>query len=363
MNASDSSLKANSISSLSPGTYIKYDVYSFDSTKLLIESGTFLDEKKLEKLKNLNSNKDLIYTKTFTLPSQNIDDNIDLSVNIDLKRQNFEKETGYTSLINETVEMFSTITGDKVVEQQAIKDMSHKLSNSLETTSPDTILSLINALAPVDEYLQRHCVNTSLLNGLIGKWLGLTKSTIDRLVLIGLLHDCGKALTPPSILNASRSLTMAEFEVIKMHTINSYELLSEFPEAIRRAVRNHHEKANGTGYPDKLSLSAIPVESRITALSDIYDAMVSRRSYKEPRSPFNIMAFLTKLSGKELDPKLVSLFIKRMPSKLIGKQVMMSDGKIGVVVSYDANNIEYPIINIDGKNIETNKNLYCTYMC
>ena len=354
MNVSNSRIRATSISSLCPGTLTKEDIYAFDLTLLLVERGTFLDEEKLARLKNLNGKKDLIYTITHDNSLEN---------RIDEERQKLEQETGYANLINETVGLFAGITTDKTVEHKAIKSMSYELSSRLEVTSPATILSLVNALAPVDEYLQRHSINTSLLNGLMGKWLGLTKSTIDRLVLIGLLHDCGKALMPPSILGARRQLTGAEFEVIKMHTIRSYELLSAFPEAIRRAARNHHEKVNGTGYPDRLRLNDIPIESRITALSDIYDAMVSRRSYKEPRSPFSIMALLMKLGGEELDTKLVNLFIKHMPFELVGKQVMLSDGRVGVVFSCDIYNIEYPVVSVDGKDIETNQDLYCTYMC
>ena len=353
MKTSNSILKATSISSLRLGTFMKEDIYAFDSTMLLMERGILLDDRKLERIKNLNGQKDLIYTTTSDNPSEN---------EKETKHQILEEKTGYTSLVSGTVEMFAGIAGDKTVEHKAIQDMSYELSSRLETTSPDTILSLINALAPVDEYLQRHCVNTSLLNGLIGKWLGLTKNTVDRLVLIGLLHDCGKALMPPSILSASRRLTGAEFEVIKMHTVRSYELLSTFPESIRCAARNHHEKVNGTGYPDRLSLNDIPIESRITAVSDIYDAMVSRRSYKAPRSPFSIMASLKKLGGEELDPKLVNLFIKHMPAELVGKEVMLSDGRVAVVSSFDVNNIEYPVVNIDGQDIETNPELYCTHM-
>ena len=353
MNAYDGSLRADSISALCPGTFLKEDVYAFDSTLLLAERGTFLDDENLERLRNLNDKNDLIYTTTTGSSSDHID----------AKRHILEKKTGYTNLVNETVELFAGIATDKTVEHEAVLDMSHNLSNRIETVSPATIFSLINALAPVDEYLQRHCVNTSLLNGLIGRWLGLAKNTVDRLVLIGLLHDCGKALMPPSILNANRRLTGAEFEVIKMHTVRSYELLLEFPEAIRRAARSHHEKVNGTGYPDRLSFNDIPIEARITALSDVYDAMVSRRSYKEPRSPFSIMALLTKLAGEELDPKLVSLFTKHMPLELVGKQVMLSDKRIGVVFSCELDNIEYPVVNVDGQEIETNQDLYCTYMC
>jgi len=237
-----------------------------------------------------------------------------------------------------------------------------ELSDRLEVNSPSLILSLINALAPVDEYLQRHCVNVSLLNGLQAQWLGMPKHDVDRLVLAGLLHDCGKALMPPRVLNAPRKLTLIEFEVIKMHVVYSYELLENFPDPVRRAARYHHEKMAGGGYPDKLPRDRITLESRITAVSDVYDAMVSQRAYKKPRSPFRIMAVLAELKDIELDSRLVEVFNKNMPQELINKPVMMSNGSIGAVRAIDPDEIEYPMIEVNGTVIKSGGHLYCTAM-
>ena len=357
-NQSGSNLIAASIHLLFEGLDIAEDIYDADASQLLIARGAALTADIIEKMRDFNAGRDTIYVGAATY-RQLIDK---LPPIVAPNRREIEQSTGYTIAKDDTFELLDEIARNKVVKQEALNTVSSELSNRLEVTSPSTILSLINALAPVDEYLQRHCVNVSLLNGLIGRWLGLPKKEVDTLVLIGLLHDCGKAVTPPQVLNAPRKLTIVEFEVIKMHTVYSYELLTEFHETVRRAARGHHEKVSGAGYPDHLSNDKIPYGARITAVSDIYDAMVSQRAYKTPRSPFSIMAMLNELRDKELDGRLVDVFIRNMPSELMNKPVVMSDGTIGVVRSFDPNDIEYPTIEVNGLLIKSGKNLYCTSM-
>ncbi len=104
------------------------------------------------------------------------------------------------------------------------------------------------------------------------------------LILTGVLHDIGKTKIPEEILNAPRKLTPEEFEVMKRHPLYSFELLGDdISEDVRYAVRWHHEKLDGKGYPDGLKAESISYFARITTISDIYDAMLSARSYKKRR--------------------------------------------------------------------------------
>jgi HD-GYP domain-containing protein (c-di-GMP phosphodiesterase class II) len=147
-----------------------------------------------------------------------------------------------------------------------------------------------------------------------------------------------------------------------MHTTYAYQLLDGFPENVRRGTRLHHEKMNGSGYPDRVSEGKIPLEARVTAISDIYDAMVSRRSYKNPANPFSIIAKLTELQGSDLDPLLVTIFNQHMPLELLNKPVNMSDGSIGVVRDIEPDDPEYPLVEINGRIIKSSEHLYCTSM-
>jgi len=281
---------------------------------------------------------------------------------MELRRVQRERDTGYTTNTKETVEMLISISNNKSIERDLLNTAAVGVTQKLTETDPSIILSLVNALAPVDEYLQRHCVNTALLNGLIGKWMGLPKDEVNQLSLIGLLHDCGKTLVPPSILGEQRRLTLAEFEVIKTHPGHTYDLLHDFAEEIRVAARGHHEKMNGIGYPDKLVGDAIPIEARITAIADIFDALVAQRAYKDARSPFSAMALIKKLSGTELDARIVEVFLKNMPSELIGKQVLLSDGQVAIIKEIDYDDIEFPFVGLYGKETKTNPGWFCKAM-
>ena len=277
-------------------------------------------------------------------------------------RRELESSTGYSAAKDKTFELLEEISHNKFIRQESLRCISAELSTRLNVTRPSIIISLINALAPVDEYLQRHCINVSLLNGLIGKWMGMERIGVDNLILTGLMHDCGKALIPSRVLKAPRKLNLVEFEVVKMHPINSYELLTEFPEEMRFSARYHHEKINGRGYPDHLEGWEIPLDARITAISDVYDAMVSQRAYKHPSSPFRTLATLSDLRDVDLDAEIVDVFIKNMPNELVDKPVMMSDGSVGIVRSIDGEDLEYPFVEIDGTTVKSDCDLYCTSM-
>jgi len=357
-NNGDNNHFAVSINLLYEGMIVEEDVYDADATLMLAARGTVLNADTIGRIKSINAGRETIQVSGNTYRA--LTANHEPVETIFIKA--IEEATGYSAAADVTFKMLDEITRRQGVQQDALYAVSEELSNRLEVTSPSTILSLINALAPVDEYLQRHCVDVGMLNGLFGRWLKLPKADIDRLVLMGLLHDCGKALVPSQILNAPRKLTMTEFEVIKMHTLYGYELLAGFPEPVRLASRGHHEKVGGTGYPDRHKPDSIPMEARITAVSDIYDAMVSQRSYKKPRSPFSIMAVIQNLSGAELDSRLVQVFINNMPNELMNKQVLMCDGMVGIVRSYDVADIEYPYIEVNGRITKSNQDWYCTSM-
>ena len=352
------SLSPIPIEFLFDGLDVEEDIYDADCLQIVAKRGVRLDADSIEAIRKFNKNRSVVYVSSGTYKALTKDKS-PLEI---MSRRKMEESTGYTVVKDQTLQMLNDIANNKTVHEESLRSVSEELSNRLEVIESSSVLALINALAPVDEYLQRHCINVSLLNGLQGRWLGLPKDAVDALVLIGLLHDCGKALMPARILNAPRKLTVVEYEVIKMHPVHTYELLSGFPETVRLAARLHHEKVNGCGYPDSLPEGKIPVEARITAVSDIYDAMVSRRAYKDPKSPFSIISMMMGLRNSELDTLLVDVFALNMPKDLIDKPVKLSDGSIGVVRDFDPQDPEYPVVEVGGKIFKTSSRLNCVSM-
>jgi HD-GYP domain-containing protein (c-di-GMP phosphodiesterase class II) len=337
---------------------VPQDIYDADGKLLLIRQGYTLNDDQIEAIKRFNKGRDIIQV---TLETKNLlmknrkPDKITYQAKV-------EEETGYTGVKNEALSAINDMAQKSSVPREKINTISLDLSEKVEKTKPDVLLDLVNSLAPADEYLQRHCVNVSLLNGLIGKWLGLPRETVDLLVLTGLVHDCGKTAIPPQILNAPRKLTSTEFEVMKMHPVYAYEMLSEFPDTVRYGARGHHEKFGSKGYPDSLLADKIPLAAQITAVSDIYDAMVSQRAYKTPRNPFHIISWIKKLRGTELEPSIVDTFVENMPKEMVNKSAMLSNGEVGVIHELDCDDMEYPYIRTGGKVFKSSSSLFCTQM-
>jgi HD-GYP domain-containing protein (c-di-GMP phosphodiesterase class II) len=208
-------------------------------------------------------------------------------------------------------------------------------------------------------------VNVAIINGLMGKWLKMEEKEISNLVILGLIHDVGKTQISEEIINSPDTLTDEQLEIMKKHTQVSHDILknnSNFTEEIRYAALHHHERMNGTGYPNALRMDDIPIYSRITAVSDVYDAMISLRSYKTAQSPFLVLKQLKEEQFWGLDIKLVNVFTEQMPKELVGKSVMMSNGMTGIVRHINDRIIEYPIVEIGGDIVTTNKDLYCVSM-
>ena len=340
------------------GMVVPHDIYSEKPGILLLRQGLTISKSQIEAIKRINGGSDtiLVSVKTRTMMLEH-----KLSCEI-ANQEELEEETGYTDVKNCTVSLLREVENAHTIAQNKLHDVTDNLNNKLEIMTPDRILDLINALAPADEYLLRHSVDVSLLNGLIGKWLELPKETVDLLIMVGLAHDCGKVATPQQVLNAPRKLALSEFEIMKMHSVHGYELLADFPEAVRSGVHSHHEKCNGMGYPSGILSNDIPLTARVTAISDTYNAMVSRRAYKEPLNPFQIIYWISKMTSADLDPVIVDVFVKNMPKELVGKPVMLSNGEVGAIDSIDIDDLAHPYIRTGDSVVKSCPSLSCVHM-
>jgi diguanylate cyclase (GGDEF)-like protein len=156
----------------------------------------------------------------------------------------------------------------------------------------------------------------------VAEQLGLADEEILRVRLGGWLHDVGKIAVPDGILTKPGKLTEEEWDVVRTHPAVGDELLRNFPELALacRAVRHHHERYDGGGYPDRLAGDEIPLEARIVAAADAYSAMTSNRPYQTPRSQTDALAELRRCAGTHLDPLVVDALIAvltRLPASLV----------------------------------------------
>lgn len=187
-----------------------------------------------------------------------------------------------------------------------------------------------------DEYTYTHSINVSLLAILLGKHLGMDKPTLIKLGLAGMYHDVGKARIPEAILNKPGKLTEAEFQVMKAHPLEGYKIMSNQPDLdpeILRAVVEHHERADGTGYPRALTGEAIGRFSRIVAVVDVYDALTSKRVYKDAMAPAKALGMMYQWRDKDFTPQAIESFIRCIGVFPVGSFVKLTGGEFGIVAN------------------------------
>lgn len=282
---------------------------------------------------------------------------------MNLKNINFN--SSYNSVKEKTINILDEISSTSVIPQKPTFEATDIIHDRIVNIDEATIFQILNNVRTVDEYLYTHSTNVAVLNGLMGKWLGLSNKDVSSLIRAGLLHDIGKLKIPPHILNKPGELTKDEFAIIKTHPVHAYNMLissGELDPVVLAAARNHHEKVNGKGYPDKLIYDDIPLAARITAISDVYDAMITRRAYKDAHSPFEILEEFAKGSFVDLDMDLLQVFISNLPGELVGKSVLLSNGSIGEIVFVDESNLLYPIVKVGSDVFRTDDEVKCVCM-
>jgi len=175
-----------------------------------------------------------------------------------------------------------------------------------------TIKSIAAALDAKDPYTHGHSMRVTLYSIILAKELGIPEAQLDQIEMAGLLHDVGKIAIPQAILCKPGHLTDDEFAVMKEHPKNSEKLIASIKKLhdVCPGMKHHHEKWDGTGYPDKLKGEEIPYQARIIALADTYDAMTSTRSYRVALDHEIAIAEIAKCAGTQFDPDLARKFVE-----------------------------------------------------
>lgn len=169
-----------------------------------------------------------------------------------------------------------------------------------------------SALEDRDPYSAGHSVRAGALAILIGESLGLNKAQLDEIKLGMALHDIGKVAVPDQILHKTDKLSQAEFDFMKTHTTVGWSICRPLmlSPTVLMMVRSHHEKLDGTGYPDGLKGDELPLPVRIAGVAIAYDAMKSKRSWREALTPEETLAELTKTAGRQYDSVVVQTLRK-----------------------------------------------------
>ena len=201
-----------------------------------------------------------------------------------------------------------------IIQMQEIKRINVELADTyekLEQAYMDSIQTIRYTVEAKDTYTKGHSDRVSAYSVLIGEKMGLPEEDIKRLRIGGLFHDVGKIGVPDNILQKEGHLTTNEYSEIKNHPSIGVHILSSATlfQDILPIVKHHHERYDGTGYPSRLAGDDIPFLARITSMADSFDAMTSRRVYRDSLPLDKVIEEIEKNKGTQFDPKIADVFL------------------------------------------------------
>ena len=334
-------MKTISVDYLEKGMVINQEIYDLNGV-LIISIGTVLKEAHVDYLKYESGILD-VRIKAF---SDLREDELAAPV---LTEAQIKFQAEYRGSVDRFKSLFKgAILGGKVL----YADVEHVVGPLLsEVESGKDIAQKIWQIQQSDEYTFEHSVQVSLYAALIGSWLGMEPDELKDLSIAGLLHDIGKCNIPDEILNKPSKLTDAEFKVMRSHPTLGYVLLAntkQFNEAVLSGVLQHHERSDGSGYPNSLKGPHIHPYARIVAIADIYSAMTSDRVYRGRDCPFMVAGQIQEKSFGSLDPFYSKVFVSNIVQYFVGNQVQLSNGASGEIIFIEKNHPIRPLVKTDG---------------
>ena len=207
------------------------------------------------------------------------------------------------------------------------------------------VIHLINTVAK-DVGPASHSVNVMVLSLLLGKALGLSEEEMKLVGMGAMLHDAGHAAVPPRILR-SGNRTKPEEEFYRGHVAFSIKAVSgmrELEASVRNIIACHHERWDGSGYPNRLAAEKIPRLARLVALANRYDNLCNPLEAQQAKTPAETIAYLFKKEASHFQPEIFQTFVKMLGIYPPGSFVMLSNGSVGLVIESNATEIMHPLV-------------------
>ena len=251
-----------------------------------------------------------------------------------------------------TVSEQTRLKAIKSLKRLNIDDCIYIANNIVEEIreSDSMIVETIN-LSTYDNYTYTHSVNVDILSVILGVACGLRDDELKKLSQAALLHDIGKTCVPIEILNKPGKLTDEEFAEIKNHPRYGYNMLKDnhdISSVTRNAILSHHENEDGSGYPRALISDKIHLFAKIIHIADVYDALTTKRVYKDAMNPADALEYLMANAEKLFDKELLTIFMEYIAPYPLGVQVELSTGQKAIVVKNNRSMLSRPVVRLDG---------------
>jgi len=274
------------------------------------------------------------------------------------KTPEFKKfQTSFDATVEDFKASIETLNGklkQPIVQEHLLEDMTNILT---ETRNGTHIVHMLECLRDSSDVTYSHSISVAVLCNVIGHWLKYSEQDIRNLTLAGMLHDIGKTTIPSAIIDKPSRLTPAEFEIIKTHPQNGYNLLIDqhLNSHILNATLMHHERIDGSGYPRGLKGAQIDDFAQIVAIADVYIAMINPRVYRRKNCPFDAMSVFEQEGYQMFSPRILLPFLEGMANTYVNATVALSDDSVGEIILIDSQHITRPLVKVGNSFIDLKK--------
>lgn len=329
-------MKMTAVMALKPGMVLAEDVLNFKN-ELLFPANTTLDDRAIAKLSR------------HSIMCVEVKEEEDFAtthfekIRVSAGFRHFEKT--YNIFLPKYKKMIDGLINDKTPIDVSMLFQIYAEITGCAKTGELLLDYLYNMLPSEDDLTYAHCLNSALIAGVFGTWTGMPREDLFRLIECGFFYDIGKLILPQELIWKPSKLTDMEFELMKTHTLQGYNLLKDqdLDESILLATLEHHEKCDGTGYPSKLKEDQINLFAKYIAIIDAYEAMTSARTYRQSLVPFQVIENFER--NERFYPAIILRnILLHIANSQVGLTVRLSDERLAEVILINQRNLSRPLV-------------------
>lgn len=342
-----------SVSELLEGMKLVEDVLTQDG-QLLVTAGTQVTPRLIARL-NFYGISYVYIEKAATKPSEAASYYKRIEATYEFKRFNYTFKSSVNLLEESIGRILQNQDGEDVL--QVVKDVESLVKSSGNSMH---LMTMLQCIRSYDDMIYVHSMNVALICNVLADWLHMSTEEKELLTVAALLHDIGKTSIPKEVLSKKEKLTDDEFDLIRRHPVEGYNLLrnTRIDDRVKQGILQHHERCDGTGYPYHNISANICDFAKIIAIADVYDAMTCNRTYRQGICPFIVIDILEKEGYQKYDPKFLLPFLERISQCYINSKVLLSNGCQGEVIMLNPQQLAKPVVKVGSEYVNLAENNY-----